>query len=148
MTTKMPKILLAAALMLVSAIAAAEDPRPYTEGPVTHLSFIRVKPGMFENYMKYLATNYKTLMDEYKKQGIILDYRVYNANETHGTSEPDLILSVVYKNMAAFDGLSERSDPAAAKVFGTRQKQAEGAISREAMREEMGDQFVRELILK
>ena len=44
MKTGMPKFLIAAALMLFSAIAAAEEARPYTEGPVTHISYIRTKP--------------------------------------------------------------------------------------------------------
>jgi hypothetical protein len=149
MKTPLPKLLLAAALTLSSALAAAADePRSYTEGAVTHVSFIKVKPGMFDNYLKYLATTYKPLMEEYKKQGIILDYKVYLANETHMASEPNLILTVVYKNMAALDGLNERTDPAAAKIFGSRQKQAEGAISRESMREQLGEQFIRELVLK
>jgi hypothetical protein len=103
---------------------------------------------MFDNYMKYLATTYKSLMEEYKKQGIIVDYKVYQANETHSRTEPDLILVVTYKNMAALDGLPEKTDPSAVKVFGTRQKQAEAAISRESMRESLGDQFIRELVLK
>jgi hypothetical protein len=148
MKTEMPKFLLAAALMLFSAIAAAEEARPYTEGRVTHVSYIKVKPGMFDTYLKWLATDHKPLMEEYKKQGIILDYKVYNTNESHNPSEPDLILTVVYKNMAAFDGLDERADPVAAKVFGPRQKRAEAAISREAMRELLGDRLIRELILK
>jgi hypothetical protein len=149
MKTQLPKFMLMAALMVSGTIAlAADEPRPYTEGPVTHVSFIRVKPGMFDNYVKYLATTYKPLMEEYKKQGIILEYKIYEANETHSASEADLILTITYKNMAALDGLAEKTDPAAAKVFGSRQKQAEGAISRESMRESLGDQFVRELILK
>ena len=149
MKTQLSKFMLIAALAMSSALAvAADEPRSYTEGPVSHISFIRVKPGMFDNYMKYLATTYKPLMEEYKKQGIILDYKIYQANETHSNTEPDLILSITYKNMAAFDGLAEKTDPTAAKVFGSRQKQAESAISRESMRESLGDQFVRELILK
>lgn len=149
MKTQLPKFLLTTALMLSGALAtAADEPRSYTEGPVSHVSFIKVKPGMFDNYLKYLATTYKPLMEEYKKQGIILDYKVYEASETHSPSEPDLVLTVTYKNMAALDGLAEKTDPLAAKVFGTRQKQAEAAISRESMRESVGDQFIRELILK
>ena len=149
MKTQLPKFMLMAALMVSGTIAlAADEPRPYSEGPVTHVSFIRVKPGMFDNYVKYLATTYKPLMEEYKKQGIILEYKIYEANETHSASEADLILTITYKNMAALDGLAEKTDPAAAKVFGSRQKQAEGAISRESMRESVGDQFIRELILK
>jgi hypothetical protein len=149
MKKQLPRFVLAVVLTLSSALAmAADEPRSYTEGPVSHVSFIKVKPGMFDNYMKYLATTYKSLMEEYKKQGIILDYKVYQANEAHSPTEPDLILFVTYKNMAALDGLSEKTDPSAAKVFGTRQKQAEAAISRESMRESLGDQFIRELVLK
>jgi hypothetical protein len=149
MKTQLPKFLLTAALTLSAALAmAADEPRSYTEGPVSHVSFIKVKPGMFDNYLKYLSSTYKPLMEEYKKEGIILDYKVYQANETHGATEADLVLTVTYKNMAALDGLAERTDPAAAKVFGSRQKQAEAAISRETMRESLGDQFIRELVLK
>ncbi|MGO9594157.1 MAG: hypothetical protein ACLQFT_00480 [Steroidobacteraceae bacterium] len=148
MKTELPKFLLAAALMLFSAIAAAEEARPYTEGPVTHVSYLRTKPGMFDAYLKWLATDYKQLMEESKKQGIVLDYKVYETNEAHNPSEPDLILFVVYKNMAALDSLYERMEPVAAKAFGTRQQRSEAAISREAMREVIGDRFIRELILK
>jgi hypothetical protein len=148
MKTEMPKFLLAAMLLLVCTVAAAEEPRPYTEGPVTHVSYIKIKPGMFDAYMKWLATDYKQLMEESKKQGIILDYKVYSTNEAHVASDPDMVLMVVYKNMAALDGLSERLDPITAKTFGTRQKRDEAAISREAMREVLGDRFIRELILK
>ena len=149
MKTQLPKFLSMAALTLSAALAmAADEPRSYTEGPVSHVSFIKVKPGMFDNYLKYLDTTYKPLMEEYKKQGIIIDYKIYQANETHGATEADLILLITYKNMAALDGLAEKTDPAAAKVFGSRQKQSEAAISRESMRESLGDQFVRELILK
>lgn len=73
MKTEMPKLLLAAALMLFSTIAAAEEARPYTEGPVTHVLYIRTKPGMFDAYLKWLATDYKQLMEKSKKQGIVLD---------------------------------------------------------------------------
>jgi hypothetical protein len=149
MKTHVPGFLLTASLMLSGALAmAADEPRSYTEGQVTHVSFIRVKPGMFDNYLKYLATTYKPLMEEYKKQGIITDYKVYQAHETHAPSEADLILTITYKNMAALDGLAEKTDPLAAKVFGSRQKQADAAISRESMRESVGDQWVRELNLK
>jgi hypothetical protein len=149
MKTQMPKFLLAAALTIFSAFAiAADEPRSYTEGSVMRVSFIRVKPGMMDTYMKYLDTTYKPLMEEYKKSGIILEYKIYEANETHSQGEPNLILTIVYKNMAALDGLSDRTDPLAAKTFGSRQKQNESAISREAMREQIGDQMVRELILK
>jgi hypothetical protein len=98
--------------------------------------------------MKWLASDYKPLMEEYKKQGLILDYKIFSTNDAHTPSDPDLLLTVVYKNMAALDGLSERLEPVASKLMGRRQKRSEAAISREAMREPLGDRYMRELILK
>ena len=59
-----------------------------------------------------------------------------------------MVLFVVYKNMAALDSLYERMEPLAAKAMGPRQKRADAAVSREAMREVLGDRYIRELILK
>ena len=148
MNSAFSKFLLGAGLMFFSVLGAAQEARPYSEGPVTHVSYLKIKPGMFDTYMKWLASEYKPLMEEYKKQGLILDYKVFSTNEAHTPSDPDLLLTVVYKNMAALDGLSERLEPVASKLMGTRQKRSEAAISREAMRESLGDRYMRELILK
>jgi hypothetical protein len=143
-----PALLCAVALMLGSTAAIAQEARSYTEGAVESISYIKVKPGMWDTYLKWLSSDFKPLMEEYKKQGIILGYTVYETNEAHNPQEPDLILSVSYKNMAAFDGLDDRSEPVAAKLFGSRQKRSENAISRESMREVLGNRVIRELILK
>jgi len=63
----------------LSGIAAAAD-RPYTEGTVLNVAAVRTEPGMFEEYMKYLAGSYKQLMEEQKKAGVIVDYTIYSAN--------------------------------------------------------------------
>jgi hypothetical protein len=148
MKTEMPKLLLAAALMFLGTVAAAQEARVYSEGPVTHVSYLKIKPGMFDAYMKYLAGDYKQLMEEAKKQGIILDYKIFQTTEAHVASDPDMVLFVVYKNMAALDSLYERMEPLAAKALGSRQKRADASVSREAMREVLGDRYIRELILK
>jgi len=48
-----------AGVLLVSfmAAASAQDAKPYKEGPVTQLSYIKIKPGRFDDYMKWLATS-------------------------------------------------------------------------------------------
>jgi hypothetical protein len=148
MKTQLLKCLLANALLAVSAIAAADEARPYTEGPVTNVSYVTLKPGMFNTYLKFLASTYKPLMEQLKRQGIVLDYKVYSTNESHNPSEPDLLLTVTYKNMAALDGLAERMDAVAEKLLGSRQKRDEAAVSRESMRQVTGNRILRELILK
>ena len=145
---KKPILLLLAAILTISAsVTRAEDDHAYTQGPVVIVSFIRTEPGMFEDYMRYLDITYKRLMNEYKKQGIITDYAVYLARP-RDPQDADLILTVTYKNMAAFDDLQARTDPAAKQVFGSLAKAASASAERGKLRKEVGSQMVRQLILK
>jgi hypothetical protein len=141
-------LLLAAILTISSSVTrAAEEDHAYTMGPVIILSYIRTQPGMFEEYMRYLSTTYKRIMEEAKKQGIIVDYAVYQTlpRDAQGA---DLILSVKYKNMAVFDDLQSRMDPLAKQLFGSLPKAATASADREKLRKDVGSQQIRQLILK
>ena len=140
-------LLLAATLALSMTVARAQEDHAYTQGPVVLVSFIRTEPGMFEEYLRYLDSTYKKLMDEYKKQGIILDYAIYQALP-RDPGDADLILTVKYKDMATFDGLQARSDPVVKQVFGSLPKAASASADRGRLRKEVGSQLVRQLILK
>ena len=131
----------------VLANAAVAADRPYTEGAVINVSAIRTQPGMFDEYMKYVAGPYRQLMEEQKKAGIILGWSVYSV-VPQGPNDPDLYLITTYKNMAALDGLDEKTDPSTDKVFGSMEKSNAAAIDREKIRKLMGDQLMRELVLK
>jgi hypothetical protein len=138
-----------AAILLASAFggAALAADRPYTEGPVVNVAAVRTEPGMFEEYMKYLAGPYKQLMEEQKKAGTIVDYSVYAATP-RGPDDPDLYLITVFKNFAALDGLNDRSDPITEKIFGNMAAQADSTVKRGKLRTLLGDEFIRELVLK
>jgi hypothetical protein len=82
--------------------ATAAD-RVYSEGVVVNVSSIRTEPGMFDEYMKYVAGPYKQLMEEQIKAGIIVSWTVY-AVTPQGLDDPDLYLVTTFKNMAALDG--------------------------------------------
>jgi hypothetical protein len=61
---------LAAALLTVAMQAAsAADEKPYTDGPIVNVSYIKTKPREFDADMKYLSTTYKQLMEDQKKAG-------------------------------------------------------------------------------
>ena len=141
------RVLAALALILVGINAANSADRPYTEGPVLIVSSIRTEPGMFEEYMKYLAGPYKQLMDEYQKAGIIVGYSIYTATP-HSPHDPDLYLVTVYKNMAALDGLNERSDAITERIAGDLAKQGEAMASRGKLRTFLGAEQMRQLLLK
>lgn len=124
----------------------AQNMKAYKEGQVTEVSYIKIKPGRFEDYMKFLDTTYKSLLEAEKKAGLIVGYAVYAAT-ARSPSDPDLILTVTFPNMAALDR-TEEFEALAAKVVGSEEQQNKAMIDRGAMREVLGSQIVRELVLK
>lgn len=136
---------LLASLSLGSAVVAAD--RAYSEGPVVDVASVRTEPGMFDEYLKYLAGPYKQQMEELKKAGIIVDYSVYSANP-RGPHDPDLYLITVYKNFAALDGLDARSDAITEKIFGDMAAQTDATVKRGKLRTLLGNEYIRELELK
>jgi hypothetical protein len=141
-------LILAATLVAAfSSPAMADEDRPYTEGNVVNVSYIKVKPGMFDAYMKYLATTYKQQLEEQKKAGIVVDYAIYQA-DARTPDGADLILTTVYKNWAALDGLEDKLEPIQAKAFGSRDQSNTAAIDRESMRTLLGSEMIQQLVLK
>jgi hypothetical protein len=139
--------LLLLGLVCGASAALADEGRPYTEGPVVTVTSVRTKVGMFDEYMKFVAGNYRRNMEEYKKAGLILDYGVYQAFP-HNPHEPDLFLTVTFKNWAAFDGLQDKMDPIDAKVYGSVDASNKGAVDRDKIRDILGSQTIQKLQLK
>lgn len=134
-------------LAAVAGRATAQD-RPFTQGPVVAVSYVRVKPGMFDKYMEWVATDWKRSMEAQKKEGIILDYAVFRSMQ-QDEEDWNMLLSVTYKNMAALDNLRDRAEPVAARALGTTPEQMTQAnIERGAIRDPVGGRLLRQLILK
>jgi hypothetical protein len=134
--------------LLVCAVAAwADEAKPYSEGAVVSVGYVRTKYGMFDEYMKFLDGPYKRLMEEQKKSGIILDYGVYRASPRN-PHEPDIILTIVFKNWAALDGLNDKLDALEKKEFGSLDASNKAAVDRGQIREVLGGQMIQELKLK
>lgn len=131
----------------VTTLASAQE-RSWTQGPVSVVTSVKVMPGQGENYINYLATTYKANMEEQKKAGIILSYRVYNAS-ARSEDDADMYLVVTYPNMASFDGLSEKTEPLSKKVTGlNREQSAAAGAKRSSMRTILGNEMIREVVLK
>lgn len=137
-----------ALLLCVLSFPLSAQDRSYTEGPVMEVTAVKIKDGQFDNYMKHLQTQYKRVMEAQKEAGIILGYTIYAADPRR-PEDPDLYLTVVYPNMAAFDGLRDRSEAVSSKVTGQNTAQANTAFAdRGTMRQILGSQLIRELKLK
>ena len=147
MTTRFHRLLLAALLLACASSSFAQDDHAYTEGPVTTISYIKIKPGMFDAYLRYLQTTYKQIIEEQKKAGLVVEYGVYQGF-ARSPKDADLYLTITYKNWATFDGLTAKTDAITRKIWGSLEKSDSAAIDRESMRELLGGEVVQELILK
>ena len=131
----------------VTTAPATQSSAPYTEGAVWEITMVKTKTGMSDDYLKALAKIFKTTNDEAKKQGIIIDYKIL-LGDSATQQDFDMLLMVEYPNMAALDGLRDKTDPIAAKLVGTDDQQRDLAVKRLQIREIMGGKLMREITLK
>ena len=132
---------------VAASLCLGQSDAPYTDGPVWTITMVKTKPGMADDYLKNLAQIYKATNDEAKKQGIIMDYKILlGADST--PQDFDILLMQEFKNMAAFDGLRDKTDPIARKLIGSEDVQRQGAVKRMEIREIMGNKLMREITLK
>jgi hypothetical protein len=131
----------------VTTTSTTQSTAPYTEGAVWDITMVKTKPGMSDDYLKALARIFKTTNDEAKKQGIITDYKIL-IGERATEHDYDILLMIEYPNMAALDGLRDKTDPIGAKLIGSEDQQRQMAVKRLEIREIMGDKLMREITLK
>lgn len=136
-----------ACLALFNLSASAED-HAYTEGPVVSVSSIRTADGKFDDYMKFVATNWKRQQESAKKAGDVLSYQILNVIP-RGPDDPDLLLVVTYKSWAAgLDGALAKNDAIAKAVDGSISNTNEGVANRASIRRLLGTTWMQVLNLK
>lgn len=134
------------ALAIAASSAFAQD-KPYKDGPVWAVTFVKVKPGMFDTYIRDLAANRKPLMEQAKKEGLILSEKMLTGDSFVG-EDFNLMLMVEYKNWAAFDGLGDKFRVMAQKIVGSEDKQQQMMIKRTDVREIIGTKNMQEISYK
>jgi len=120
---------------------------PYTEGSVWRITMVHAKPGMGDDYLKGLAKNLKANLEEQKKQGLVVSYKIL-LGDASTPGDFDVMNMVEYKNMAALDGLRDKTDPIATKISGGEEQQRDAAMKRAEIREIIGSKIMREIMLK
>ena len=126
--------------------ALAQNDRQYTDGPVTEVNYLQVEYGHFAEYIDWLNSTWKPTMEAMKKAGIIIDYKVFQATPK-SPDQPNVYLWFTLKNMAALDKGVELED-VAKKVIGSTDLQNKARVGRNDYRKVLGNEYIRELILK
>ncbi len=73
--------------------ALAQNDRQYTDGPVTEVNYIQVEYGHFPEYIDWLNSTWKPTMEAMKKAGLIIDYKVFQANPK-SPDQPNIFLYI------------------------------------------------------
>lgn len=144
------RILIAAfgAAMSLSAPAMAADEAPsFDKGPVWEIAQIKTVDGHFDEYMKWLSTEWKAQEEALKKAGRILDYKVYIVTDPR-QGEPDILLATLYKGAAEFDRPVADEYAMQAKIAGSITKADQEQAARSSIRTVQGDLLLREVIRK
>jgi hypothetical protein len=136
-----------AVAVLVGVSVWAQVKRPYRDGSVWNIAFIKVKPGMDVAYLNYLSGGWKAEQEAAKKEGLIVSYKVLST-EAHGASDFNLMLMTEYKNLASMEAGQEKFDALVQKVIGDDDKQMQGYKDRLEIREVLGSRLAREIILE
>ncbi len=131
--------------LLVPALFAQEH---YTEGPVWRTTLIRVKPTHMDDYLTTLRKTTKPVYEESKKQGTIVDYKIFLKETKNSPDDWDICIAVEYKNHAAMDDLTAKGEMVRDKILGGKAPAQELATKREEIREIVSSQLLEEIFLK
>jgi hypothetical protein len=137
---------LAAFLLLLAPSLFAQE--HYTEGPVWRVQLIRVKPTQFDAYLTSLQQSTKPLIEEQKRQGTIVDYKIFLKETKHNPEDWDICVAIEYKNHAAMDGLAAKGEAARDKILGGKQAAQQLGERRAEIREVLSSELLQEIFLK
>jgi hypothetical protein len=147
---KIMAILIAVVALAASSLslnARAQDERAYTEGRVTEVDYIQVEYGHFEEYIDWLNSTWKPTMEATQKAGLIIDYKVFRLTPK-SPDQPNIILTITYKNAAAALDKGVELEAVAKKVICSTECQNKARVGRNEYRKVLGSEYIRELILK
>ena len=137
---------IAICLIVFAPVLVAQE--NYSEGPVWRVSLVRVKPNRMDEYLTSLRQSSKPFLEEEKRQGLIVDYKLFLKETKNNPQDWDVCLAVQYKNHAALDALGGKTEAIRDKVFGGKPQAHELGEKREEIRELVSSEILEEIFLK
>ncbi|MGO9231641.1 MAG: hypothetical protein ACLQKA_20815 [Bryobacteraceae bacterium] len=132
-------------LLLAPAVLAQEH---YTEGPVWRIQLIRVKPTHMDAYLTSLRETTKPMIEEEKREGMIVDYKIFLMETKNSPEDWDICVAVEFKNHAALDGLDAKAEAVRDKIMGGKGAAHQIAEKRAEIREIISSELLQEVFLK
>jgi len=134
-------------LSLLPAIASVAQDQ-YNEGPVERVTLVRILPGHFNGAMADLKANIQPIWEAEKAAGLIQSYELF-LNQTKANADDwDLGVAIVYKNMAALDGLGMKVLDLRMKQYGDKGKEQQVIDKRVENMQTVASYLLRDITLK
>ena len=146
----MRKVLLAAlfsATLLVTTSAFAQSPN-FDPGPVWRVTYYHIKSGQADAFWKDFREHTKPIFDEFKKAGLISDYKTFTNPVIDHPNDWNVAISIAYPNYAAMDQLAAKGATIVNKHFGSRDAALASAKQQDDIREVIASHLAREVISK
>ncbi len=124
----------AAVMLAAFGTATAQDhERGWDQGHVVQVTEVHIKDGMFNAYINDLNNVWRKFLEAQMEDGDVVDYGMF-ANPNKRDGEPDLYLTVTYKNWAAFDRGVEYFEKLGEEVMGSTKEMRNANIDRGELR--------------
>jgi hypothetical protein len=136
------------AVTLLTALPAKAQSPNYDVGPVWRVTYLHIKPGQGEAFWKDIRENMKPVYEEFKKAGLISDYKVWTNVTTDHPDDWDVAVGILFSNFAALDAVDAKAATIAAKHYGSRDAMLDAAKKRNEIREVVSSKLAREVMPK
>jgi hypothetical protein len=135
-------------VMLLSALPMFAQSPNYDVGPVWRVTYYHIKPGQGEAFWKDIRENMKPLYEEYKKAGMISDYKVWYNLTTDHPDDWDVAVGILFPNYAALDQVDAKAATISTKHYGSREAMLDAAKKRTEIRDVVMSKLAREVMPK
>ena len=136
-----------AAILLTAIPACAQNPN-FDPGPVWRVTYYHIKSGQGDAFWKNFRENTKPIFEEFKKAGLISDYKAFTNPVTDNPGDWNVAISISYPNYAAFDQLATKGATIVNKHFGTRDAAIAAGKKLDEVREVIASHLAREVVPK
>ena len=135
-------------VMLLSALPSYAQSPNYDVGPVWRVTYFHIKPAQGDAFWKDIRENMKPLFEEYKKAGMISDYKVWTNLTVDGPNDWDVAVGILFPNYAALDQVDAKAATISTKHYGSREAMLDAAKKRSEIREVVMSKLAREVMPK
>lgn len=137
-------VLMCVVMLLAAGTTFAQNPN-YDPGPVWRVTYYHLKTGQGDAFWKDFREHVKPILEEFKKAGLISDYKTFLNPVLDHPNDWDVALSISYPNYAALDQLDAKGATIVSKHYGSRDAALEAAKKRNDLREAVASHLAREV---